>query len=68
MPTVELLHSQPTMCDEDDYSWKHFTEILMILIADTVALPKVKNSGATSVTFSIRSHYTLVSIVDCSFS
>ena len=30
------------MCDEDDYSWKHCTEMLKILIAGTVASPRVK--------------------------
>ena len=31
-----------TMCDEENYTWKHCTEMLKILIAGTVALPKVK--------------------------
>ncbi len=34
--------TQSTICDKDDYSWKYYTEILKILIADTVATPKVK--------------------------
>ena len=30
------------MCDEENYSWDHFMNMFKILIADTVASPKVK--------------------------
>lgn len=36
--------TQSSMCDEDDYSWEHCTEMLKILIAGTIASPKVKKS------------------------
>ena len=57
--------TQPTMCDEDDYSWEHRTEMLKILIAGTVCniTKGEKTLGHISNFLHQESPYAAVSIV-----
>ena len=56
--------TQSTMYDEDNYSWEHYTEMLKILIAGTLASRKVKKLWShISDSFYQESPYVIVSIV-----